>query len=320
MVKGKKLEKKQRKSSPYDLRPRKENCQATRDTTSGATSAEPEIHTLHGASPARNINSDLNMAPPKDSNVDTVSRSEFQHTMDKVMEKLDSLNVNVQKMHDQFAEIKQKLSDLQTAAEDSANRLTTIENETLPQMKKRNDTSTRELKNMIIALEIHDRKANLLFYGVEQKKDENILQIVKEKIEEVGFPKRDTENMPISNAHRLPRRVTPGDNRPNSPNPIIVRFGAMLDRDRVLQQYQRKQWGDRTGGNQAQTKHQFQFRIVTDLPPALKQKRFQLEQRAYYMRKNENKQTRIRLVGTGLQLQHRERGSPAAAAWTVIIE
>ena len=258
------------------------------------------------------------MAPPASTmGTDLVSHSDFVKTTEKIIEKLDTLNTNVTVIRNEVSEMRANMSDLQAAVADSRERLTAIESDILPKMQKKNENLENELKQMIMALELHDRKMNLLMYGVEKKKDERVVEVVRSIIHELGFSKEEAQNMYIANAHRLPRRVTPGsDESRRGHDPIIVRFGSMFDRDAVLNAYQRVPVRPMTPQGQPAVRHA--FRIVTDLPAPLKRKRFLLEQRAYQMRKNENKSTRIKLNGVNLQLECREKGS--SSAWRIVLD
>lgn len=281
-------------------------------TTTVPTLRKPDgANTLLCVSPRKD-----NMAPP--ALTDMVSHSDFVKTTDKIIEKLDLLNSNVTTIHKEVAELRANISDLQAAVADSTARLTHIENDALPKMQKKSENLESELKQMIMALELHDRKMNLLIYGMEKKKEEKVVEVVRKAIEELGFSKEESEGMLIANAHRLPRRVTPGNEHSGrGHDPIIVRFGAMFDRDLVLNAYQqRARLRQMTPGGQASSLHIPRF--VTDLPAALKRKRFLLEQRAYQMRKMENKSTRIKLIGTNLQLECREKGS--SSPWRAVID
>ena len=258
------------------------------------------------------------MAPPVPT-MDTdllVSHSDFVKTTERIIEKLDTLNANVSAIRKEVSEMRANMSDLQAAVADSSERLTAIESDVLPKMHKKNENLENELKQMIMTLELHDRKMNLLIYGVEKKKDERVLEVVRSVIHELGFSKEEAQSMFIANAHRLPRRVTPGKDERRGHDPIIVRFGAMLDRDAVLNAYQRVQIRPMTSQGQAAVR--YAFRIVTDLPAPLKRKRFLLEQKAYQMRKNENKSTRIKLNGVNLHLECREKGS--SSAWRIVLD
>ena len=88
----------------------------------------------------------------------------------------------------------------------------------------------------------------------------------------------------------------------------------MFDRDAVWNAYQRMHMRPATTRGQAPARPN--FRLATDLPASLKKKRFQLEQKAYHMRKNENKSTRIKVVGVKVLLECREKGS--LSAWRVV--
>ena len=96
---------------------------------------------------------------------EAVSHAKFVETTGKIMEKLDTLNSNILAIRNEMSEIRDSVAD-------SSARLTTIENEIIPQIKIDNNKLEKELKDSILQLEIHDRKMNLLIYGVQSKKDE----------------------------------------------------------------------------------------------------------------------------------------------------
>ena len=140
---------------------------------------------------------------------------------------------------------------------------------------------------MILALELHDRKMKVLVYGIKQKKDEQVERVVRNVIKDLGSSDREAQNMPIVNAHRLPRRGLPiGEEDRRGPDPIIVRFGSLFARDAILNAYQQAQMKAGATRVQAEAPVRLHFRVVTDMPAAMKRKRFQLEQRAYELRKN----------------------------------
>ena len=238
---------------------------------------------------------------------ETVSHADFVSTTNTIMQKLDNLNANV-------LATRKEISEIRDAVADTCARLTVIENETIPKMKKETNKLEKDLKDKMLQLEIHDRRMNLLIYGVQNRRDENVVEEVRTVFKELGFTDVQAQSIFISNAHRLPRRAISvdgtGQDGRRGPDPIIVRFGAMIDRDRVLHAFQRLF----TTGGHVRAKRPT-FRVVTDLPASLKQKRFVLEQKAYQLRKHENKSTRIKLIGVNLQLQYRERGS--SSGWKV---
>ena len=176
-------------------------------------------------------------------------------------------------------------------------------------MKKR-DTL---VDDKLLALEIHDRKMNLLFYGIQQVKGENSVSVARDIFNDLGI----TKDIPLVNVHRLPRAVKENA----QPDPIIVRFVSMIDRDAVFNAYQQRLMkkaattGDHSSGPPPTFAH---LRIATDLPAILKRKRYLLEKQAYSLRKEQNKSTRIKLLGVKLCLQVKEKGSQGS--WENVAE
>ena len=124
--------------------------------------------------------------------------------------------------------------------------------------------------------EARSRKYNLLFYGIEHK-DEDTLKTIKDFFQnDLKLGKSTVEDMVIANAHRVPRKVEVT----NAPDPIIVKFARMEEREMVYR---------------ARTQLPFTSKksVRTDLPADLKRKRGALSQIAYTMRKKDKMQTRI---------------------------
>ena len=270
-------------------------------------------HTAAATSQDVHCSPNTNMAPDNEA---TVSHSEFIKITEKIMDKLDALSVNVTAVRTEVSDMRNTLTELQTAVTDSSARLTDIENKALPQMKRANEKLETELNEKILLLELHDRKLNLLVYGVEKRQDEKVVEVVRDVIKQLGFSDPQVQGMLVVNAHRLPRRPVPGGDESirRGPDPIIVRFGTMFDRDAVWNAYQRSQM--RHPATRGQAPARLNFRLATDLPAKLKKKRFQLEQKAYQMRKNDNKSTRIKVIGVKVLLECREKGS--LSAWKVV--
>ena len=256
------------------------------------------------------------------SNGESVSRTEFLESINKIIEKLDSVNLNVTSMRGEIAEIRKTLADVETTAAATAARLTTVENVTLPKMEEKRKESESELRELILAMEIHDRKMNLLMYGVAKSNGECVADVVRKSFEEIGFSHEEAQNVLIAHTHRLPRRlpqhVEGEEQRMPTPDPIIVRFALMRDRDAVLSAYQKSRKPETTRIQGTPHPARSTFRIATDLPAKLKKERFLLEKAAYQIRRNEQKSTRIRLVGTKLRLESREKGT--TTAWKQVVD
>jgi len=106
-----------------------------------------------------------------------------------------------------------------------------------------------------------------------------------------GMSEEMNENTVIVHAHRLPRRIQ----RPG-PNPIIIRFGYMSEVQYFLDFAKSRPF----------VKDKKPVMVYTDLPPELKRMRGVAAEKAKELREN-GKQTRIRLVGTRVVLEMRNR-------------
>jgi len=119
-----------------------------------------------------------------------------------------------------------------------------------------------------------------------------------------GLSEDQVGNMFLVAVHRLPRRNRAEEydeeNRrePVAPDPVIVRFGSMFDRDGILlQQRVRPYFKDRKP-----------VMAYTDLPASMKQQRGKLVQHAKTLR-GEGKQTRIRTIGLDVILEFKDKNN-----------
>ena len=243
---------------------------------------------------------------------ESVSRAEFLQTSNKIIDKLDLLSSDISAMRKEIGEVRALVADLEATTADSSARLTKIENESLPHMKEEYKRLESELREKMLALEIHDRKTNLLLYGIKQERGENVFGVAKQIFNDLGI----SRDIPLVNIHRLPRRAPQGyDQHQAGPDPIIIRFRSMIDRDVVFNAYQQrvKQMARKDGvrsPNDPPLAYPL-LRIMTDLPAQMKRQRYLLEKEAFKLRKEQNKATRIKLLGAKLRLQVREKGSQA---------
>ena len=224
-----------------------------------------------------------------------------------VMNKLDSLM-------DEVNGISYKLTHLEHNVEFNSNKIADIEQNEIPNLKKSISAETKKLEEKITALEIYNRKQNLLFYGVNETPNEDIFQTLRNTFMFLGLDEAGAQRIMMVNAHRLPRRQTPQDpaSRPRSPTPIIARFVTVTDRDRILTLFERKQRDHaHLAGNEGGPRPNPSPRITvrTDLPPALKARRSILAKEAYKLRKERGLSTRILLQGTSIVLQWKQRGT-----------
>ena len=196
-----------------------------------------------------------------------------------------------------------------------------------PKWKKKIEKVKKDLDEKLLQYEIHERKLNLLIYGAPKASNENVYQVCFGVFSSLlNITKEEAvQAIPLVNAHRLPRRNPAGASGPgmqhqqDAPDPIIVRFGRMEDRERILRASQRPRPARSDSTSDANPARP-RLTIRTDLPPDMKRERGRLASVAYHLRKDRNLATRIIVNGTRVILQTRRpssTGPPSPwTAWT----
>ena len=143
----------------------------------------------------------------------------------------------------------------------------------------------KSLEDKLKLLEKHDRKYNLLFYGIQETENERVLENLRTFFKnDFKIDRNSVEYMRFTNGHRIPSKG-PG------PKPIILRFTSLDDLNLVISNSYRL----------AGTKK----RILIELPLEMKQERARLAKETFNIRRNEEKQTRILVRGLDVFLQVR---------------
>jgi len=143
------------------------------------------------------------------------------------------------------------------------------------------------LRQSLLQSQVHERKHNLLIYGLEGNENsprETIEIIRKFAVEKLKMDEDFAKRISFKNAHRLRKRE-------NATTPIIAVFLFWTERDAFL----------RAGKNLAGSR----ISIRTDLPPELKLKRSILAREAFEMRRDNNIQARVRERGTDVWIETR---------------
>ena len=232
----------------------------------------------------------------------------------QVNHKLDFAISELAKFKDELADTRRIVSDLQVSVADTSARVSKCEAE-FPATQQAVVKVRNEVEEKLLQLEIHDRKLNLLFYGIPGSPDEDPYKLVQQAFASLlRISPNEAAAIPLVNVHRLPTK--PYDRRgstSSNPDPIIVRFAAMKDRDRVLRAFEQPaQQRHQNGQQQQQQQHPTQrLTVRTDLPAKLKRERGRLAKIAYDLRKSQHLSTRIKVIGTQVVLQTRKntRGS-----------
>ena len=187
----------------------------------------------------------------------------------------------------------------------------------MPELRKLIDTKIAELDVKLTLSEIHDRKQNLLVYGIPPKPNENVYETVYDICcNFMNIPRKDAMLIPMVNAHRLPTAQQSNSGSERQPPAIIIRFACMVDRDRLLYAYEHQPRKSQSQSQQpvppgsgapaAPTSTFSRVTIRTDLPPKMKRERGRLAAIAYNIRKNNHLSTRIKISGAQVLLQTRK--------------
>ena len=118
--------------------------------------------------------------------------------------------------------------------------------------------------------------------------------------------------IPVVNIHRLPTKSTPigATNAPEPPDPIIVRFARMSDRDNLLRAFEQPR---RPRNATEKSPARVRITVRTDLPPRMKRERGRLASIAYNLRKTKNLKTKIAVRGAKVVLMTKHPNEPSSA-------
>ena len=158
--------------------------------------------------------------------------------IDYVLDELNSIKQEV-------AATKQNVSEIEESVSFANDKIADIERSKIPELREKVDKNREEMEAKLLLLEIHDRKQTLLIYGCREKENEKIYSTVQNIVcHFLEIPREEAMKMPIVNAHRLPSSRRQGmyseEREKRGPDPIIIRFGAMADRDRLLTAFERR--------------------------------------------------------------------------------
>jgi hypothetical protein len=214
--------------------------------------------------------------------------------------RFDRMEKELKSMKEDQKVNREKIDGLEHIVMNTKSKVDVMEDSVIPSIKGDMDHNLALLNDKLTLMEIHNRKPNLLFYGVEQKEDENLKDVMRKCWEEdFGVP--EELNIAVVHAHRLPRQ-----GQSHGPDPIIVKFVHMEDRDWFLDFAKKRPFN----------KDKKPVSVYTDLPRDLKRTRAKAAQVAKEMRKD-GKQARIRLAGTKIILECRDKVQKGAkpGAW-----
>ena len=296
---------------------------------SGASANTLDLSSTHGTATA-DLSSKQGPATPRSGELSTElssfmceMRGLFGELSAQVNDKLDSVISEINVLKSDVAATKNTIKDMEKSLTSATERITEFESRDLPNLKSDFLRLNEELEEKLTLLELHQRKQNLLLYGVPKKADENIYNTVQGVLAKfLGISLEEASSIGIINAHRLPsKRGNDQRRRDEEPDAIIVRFVHMADRDRLLRAFEYQPRDQTSSATPGQDPTRPRITIRSDLPPKMKRVRGKLASIAFNLRKNNNLSTRIRVSGTQVLLQTRKNvksgGTPSAwSTWS----
>ncbi len=163
--------------------------------------------------------------------------------------------------------------------------------------------SKKVLERQVILKDIHDRKPNLLFYGIAEEPREDTEATLRDfLVNTLNFSGSRADDIYFKTVHRLPKSEYQSKHKPAAPPSIIAAFVRMRDREDVFDA--KKLLKDTA------------YSIQTDLPGLMKKRRAILARQAWTIRQEEKPLwARVRVVGIDVVLETRDPSIPSSP-WT----
>lgn len=223
--------------------------------------------------------------PKASENISNNDLLSFMKEMDKKLtSKIDEsekrMITSINSIRDEVEQIRSDMKVVEESLEFQSGRINKLEGLVMSDSEKTELLHRIEfLEKQLRYQEGRSRKYNLLIYGIPENPNEDCEKtILKFFVENLKLQSSSVENIIISNVHRVPRLNK--EYKPGMPNPIVVKFARMKDRNTVY--FARVNLKDS------------KMSIRTDLPNDLKVKRGKLARISYRLRRDEHLQTAMR--------------------------
>lgn len=216
----------------------------------------------------------------------------FSKLFKGLQKEVDQLKEEMTESKTKVENTNKKVSEIEKSLEFQSEQLKDVENKQEKKLKKSEealDKKIAELDSKLMLLERHDRKYNLLFYGITEEDEEDPIERLQRLfVDDLKIDMTIVNRMQFVHCHRVPSRG-------KGPKPIILRFLSYQDRELVL--------------SNAKLLAGSKRRILVDLPNSMKIERNRLAKEAYYIRKKELLQTRIKDKGLDVYLEVRKKST-----------
>ena len=278
---------------------------------------------------------------PKPANLDAMPNTPNMPNPSVISEMKELFAQLSREMNARFDAITSDLADLKETVNFNSTKIQEVEKNIISKLKEEIESKNKVIEEKIVLMELHQRKQNLLVYGVaERGNNENIYETVCDVlIHFIRISRSEAQRVLIENAHRLPAP----QHGSSTIRPIIIRFVLIADRDRLLNAFEQSRrlrpkptegpttsqhptpqatamsgqttsqavQASMTSTTTTQDQQFARVTIRTDLPPVMKRERGRLATIAYKLRKDQNLSTRIRINGTKIFIQTRKQVSGA---------
>lgn len=211
----------------------------------------------------------------------------FTSIFEELKKEMNAMRVEVYDAKNELKELKVKVDTMEESVKYHS-EVAEEKADAMGDLYHKQKVYLEELEKKLLYQEKHDRRYNLLFYGIPEVKGKNLEVEMKDFFKtKLDIPKESVDSMLFANYHRIPSES-------KGPRPVIVKFVCMSHRDLVYSKSFHPILRDE------------KKRILSDLPVAMKRQRGKLAKYAYNIRQAEKKQTRIVEKGLSVYLEVRK--------------
>ena len=100
-------------------------------------------------------------------------RKDIADFSNKILTKLENIDTEIKSMN-------RRLTDVESTVEHNSAKIIEVEKDIIPSVRASLQNEIANLKEKLLLSEIYNRKPNLLFYGVEEHRDENVYKTLLE--------------------------------------------------------------------------------------------------------------------------------------------
>ena len=214
--------------------------------------------------------------------------TEYKKEIEDLRQEVKSSRTEVTEVKTKVKDVSDKVNAVEKSLDFHIKELEEMKKKDIKGAKEYIDEKVAEINQKLLMMEKHDRKYNLLVYGIKEESDESICDKMRDLfVNDLEISQYRVNDMYFAHAHRLPSK------KKGVPKPIIIRFTNYGDRELVLAN------AHKLGGTRR--------RIVSDLPLQMKETRGILAKEAYRIRHEEHMQTRIKEKGLTVSLEVRKK-------------